>query len=137
MASKLAFVICRSWTLRSRRALATRSVNCASCDEALVGLCTDSGLDPGLDSGFDSSSSAKSSEAWSKEANPVDAALLRAGVKAGLRRFGVDTSDGAAEPCAEMIRATTGGSAIVKLPERRCSLEGRRAASGFGSLGLV
>jgi hypothetical protein len=56
MASRLAFVISRSWTLRSRRALTTRSVRSFSCEGDFVGEFCESGV-------ASSSSSAKSSAA--------------------------------------------------------------------------
>lgn len=106
--SKLALVISRSWTLRSRRALATRSVSCFSCDGDFVGLFRDSGLP--------SSSLAKSSAAWSSEAKPVVAGLLGKVLRAGSKPLdGKELSEIGSEPCTDMIRATAGGSAIVRL----------------------
>lgn len=65
MASREALVIWRSWTLRSRRALATSSL-AGSPEEDFPGLCTS---DRDSSAEWDSSLSGSSSAAWIMEAN--------------------------------------------------------------------
>ncbi len=119
MASRLALVICRSWTLRSRRALATRLV-AGSSGVVLVGLLRESGW-------ASSSGSANSSAAWRREAKPDVAGLLGrvgpgCGGLVGSVRLGLGGWDGEALPeegreaWMETRFVGTGGSAKVVLP---------------------